>query len=253
MNFIDFPPGAAPPIYENAATLLDTSTSGNETYAGWVSNAGSTHGFPLLDRAAGFQMNLSLQVENESHSNNKRAGFSIIILANDARGIELAFWENEIWTQNDDLTGGLFTHGETATFDTTSGLINYQLSVINDTYTLNANGLSILTGPVRDYSAFEGFPNPYQTPNFLFIGDNTTSAQARIRLSYVSIIGTETAPPTPTNTLTNTPPDTPTSTPTKIPTASATPMPTDVGPCSLGTSILFFLIFFIYFLAGNQR
>src|SRR5262245_61896813 len=103
MNFIDFPPGAAPPIYENDVTLLDTSTSGNKTYAGWVSNAGSTAGFPLLDRAAGFQVNFSIQMENESHSNNNRAGFSIIVLSNDARGIELAFWENEIWAQNDDL------------------------------------------------------------------------------------------------------------------------------------------------------
>ena len=218
MNFIDFPPGAAPPIYENGATLLDTSMAGNETYAGWVSNGASTAGFPLLDRAAGFQLNFSVQVENESHSNNNRAGFSMIILGNDARGIELAFWGNEIWAQNDDLTGGLFTHGEAATFDTTAGLINYQLNIINDTYSLNANGLSILTGPVRDYKNFEGFPNPYQSPNFLFIGDNTTSAEARIRLGYASVTGTGTSSPTntpsptdtPTNTLTNTPTDTPT-------------------------------------------
>jgi hypothetical protein len=222
MNFIDFPPGAAPAIYENGMTLLDTSTSGDETYAGWVSNGASTAGFPLLDQAAGFEVNFSVQVENESHSNNNRAGFSLIVLGSDARGIEVAFWRNEIWAQNDDLTGGLFTHGEAATFDTTAGLINYQLNIVDDAYTLNTNGLSILTGPVRDYSNFEGFPDPYQSPNFLFIGDNTTSAQSRLRLAYVSVTGTGTSSPTntpsptdtPTNTLTNTPAATPTNTPT---------------------------------------
>jgi hypothetical protein len=219
MNFVDFPPGAATPTYENTATVLDTTTSGKETYAGWVSNAGSTPEFPLLNRATGFQANFSIQVESESHSNNTRAGFSLIILGNDARGIELAFWENEIWAQNDDLTGGLFSHGEAATFNTTSGPINYQLNIVNDTYTLNANGLSILSGPVRDYSKFEGFPDPYQSPNFLFIGDNTTSAQARIHLGYVSVTGKEPAMPTPTPS------------PISSPTASPTPLPTDFEPC----------------------
>jgi hypothetical protein len=195
MSFFDFPPGNAIPIYENGSTLLDTTTAGNSTYAGWTSNATNTPGFPSLDREAGFQLDFTLQVENESHTSNKRSGFSIIILSEDARGIELAFWENEIWAQNDDATGGLFTRGESASFSTTTGAINYQLIVTNDTYALTANGASILTGPLRDYSNFEGFPDPYQTPNFIFLGDDTTSAQARIRLSFVSVTGMERAAP----------------------------------------------------------
>ena len=221
MNFIDFPPGAATPAYENAGTILNTTTSGNETYAGWVSNGATTPGFPLLDRVAGFQVNFSVQVESESHSNNNRAGFSIILLSNDARGIELAFWENEVWVQNDNITGGLFTHGDASFFDTNAGLINYQLNILNDTYTLTANGLSILSGLVRDYSTFEGFPDPYQTPNFLFIGDNTTSAQARVRLGDISVTGMEPLAPT------NTP--SPTSSPTPVPTATRE----DFEPCPL--------------------
>jgi len=195
MSFFDFPPGDIIQTYENGSTTLDTTTSGNSTYAGWISNATNTLGFPSLDRTAGFQLDFSIQVENESHTNNKRAGFSVIILSEDARGIELAFWQNEIWAQNDDATGGLFTHGESASFSTTTGLINYQLIVTNDTYTLNANGVPTLTGPLRDYSKFEGFPDPYQSPNFLFVGDDTTSAQARVRLSYVAVTGTERATP----------------------------------------------------------
>jgi len=197
MNFFDFPPGDIIQIYENGSTVLDTTTSGNSTYAGWISNATNTLGFPRLDRAAGFQLDFTIQVENESHTRDNRSGFSIIILSEDARGIELAFWENEIWAQNDDATGGLFTHGEGITFPTTADLINYQIIVIHDSYTLTANGAPILNGPLRDYSKFEGFPDPYQSPNFLFLGDDTTSAQARIQLSYVSVTGTErTAPAT---------------------------------------------------------
>jgi len=195
MSFFDFPPGDIIQTYENGSTTLDTTTSGNSTYAGWISNATNTLGFPSLNRAAGFQLDFTIQVENESHTNNNRSGFSVIILSEDARGIELAFWENEIWAQNDDTTGGLFTHGEGTTFPTTTGPINYQLVVVNDTYTLTAKDAPILNGPLRDYSKFEGFPDPYQSPNFLFLGDDTTSAQARIRLIYVSVTGTERATP----------------------------------------------------------
>lgn len=196
MNFTDFPPGAAPPTYANGVTVVDTTTSGNSTYAGWISNVTTTPGFPILDRTTGFQVDFILRVESESHANNNRAGSSIILLSDDRRGIELAFWENEIWAQNDDETGGLFKHGEGTTFATTAGLINYQMIVVNDTYTLTANTEPILTGPLRDYSKFEGFPDPYETPNFLFLGDDTTSAQARIRLRFVSVTGTERPTPT---------------------------------------------------------
>ena len=234
MSFFDFPPGDIIQTYDNGSTTLDTTIAGNSTYAGWTSNAANTPGFPSLDRVTGFQLDFTMHVESESHTSNHRAGFSIIILSEDARGIELAFWENEIWTQNDDGTGGLFTHGEGANFPTTTGATNYQLIIIGDTYTLTANGTAILNGPLRDYSKFEGFPDPYQSPNFLFLGDDTTSAQARARLSYVSVTGTERA-------TTTTVPSTSTATATVMtpsPTNSPTPNPSpttlkDSEPCPL--------------------
>ena len=224
MSFTDFPFGVAAPIYENQLTILDTTKVGNETYAGWVSTAESIAGFPILDRIAGFQLNFSVQVERESHANNQRSGFNVILLGNDAKGIELAFWTNEIWVQNDNVTGGLFTHGEGVIVDTTN-FANYQITISADTYTLSANGTPILSGPVRDYSSFEGFPDPYQTPNFLFIGDNTTSAQARIQLGHVSVTGTDPAPVT----------ITPTATPVPV-TASPVPLtPTTIPPTATPT------------------
>ncbi|HET9906459.1 MAG TPA: hypothetical protein VFQ23_07455 [Anaerolineales bacterium] len=229
LSFTDFPFGVAAPIYENQLTILDTTAAGNETYAGWVSTAESITGFPWLDRAAGFQVNFSVGVERESHANNQRSGFNVILLGNDAKGLELAFWTNEIWVQNDNLTGGLFTHGEGVNIDTTN-FTDYQITMSADTYTLSANGTPILSGPVRDYSSFEGFPDPYQTPNFLFMGDNTTSAQARTHLGYVSITGTDPMPVTTTPTVTPVPVTaSPVPlTPTTIPPA-ATPTPTGGG------------------------
>ncbi len=196
MNFANFPPDATVPRYENGTTVLDTTISGDGTYAGWIAEGTMTPGFPILDRAAGFQVDFTVQVENESHANNNRAGFSMIILSADVRGIELAFWKNEIRAQDDDTTGMLFKLGEGTTFTTTTGPINYRLSILNNTYTLTANSVTILSGPLRDYRNFKGFPDPYETPNFLFLGDDTTSAQARIRLAYVSVTGREGAAPT---------------------------------------------------------
>jgi hypothetical protein len=224
MNFIDFPLGAAQPVYRNGVTVLDTTLSGQETYAGWTASGTSTPGFPVLDRMAGFQVDFTLQLESESHRKNNRSGFSLIFLSEDAIGIELAFWKNEIWAQSDSNTGGLFERGEGVAFQTTAGLTAYRLTILGDTYTLTANTQPILSGPLRDYSAFEGFPDPYQTPSFLFLGDNTTSAQARVRLGFVSVTGTESVEPGVTGTVTNL--STPLPAASLRPPPSITPVPT---------------------------
>ena len=91
---------------------------------------------------------------------------------------------------------------------------------MGDTYTLTANAEPLLTGPLRDYSAFAGFPDPYETPNFLFLGDNTTSAQARVRLRFVSVTGTEPVVPANTGEI-----SVPTASSTPQPQPSATPLP----------------------------
>lgn len=236
MNFTDFPLGAAAPAFVDGRTVVDTTTAGRDTYAGWVATESSTPGFPLLDRAAGFQVSFTIQLESESHRNDNRAGFSIIVLSEDTRGIELGFWQNQIWAQSDESTGGLFRHGEGIAYATSTGLTEYQLTILDDTYTLTANSQPILTGPLRDYSPFDGFPDPYETPNFLFLGDNTTSAQARIHLSLVSITGTEPPIPTPTGTGISI------SSPTPLPTETPAPTPgvTLVSPPTPANKVLEF-------------
>lgn len=227
MSFTDFPPGTAALMYSDRAAVLDTISSGSDTYAGWVSGPAIAAGFPLLDRNAGFQVNFTVQVESEMHENDRRAGFSVIVLDQQAKGIELAFWEDEIWAQNDDSTGGLFTHGEGAAFATTAGPIQYQLVIAGEQYTLTANSLPLLSGPVRDYSRFDGFPDPYETPGFLFLGDNTSSSQARLRLGFVSVTGSENLLPAAASTGTSSP--VPPVTLTPLPSLTPIPSPTPTG------------------------
>jgi hypothetical protein len=223
MRFTDFPPGTASLTFTDGATILDTTVAGRDTYAGWISNPTTTPGFPNLDPAMGVQVNFTMQVQSEMHGKNDRAGLSMIILDQDAKGIELSFWEDQVWVQSDDTSGGLFEHGEGAAFPTTAGMTNYQVTFAGDAYTLTANSELLLSGPLRDYSKFDGFPDPYETPNLLFLGDNTRSSQARLKLQYISITGEEPIAPTAVYTSTSIAGPPPIASTAPLPTATPTP------------------------------
>lgn len=144
--------------------------------------------FPTLDRVAGFTIRLDLKVNSESHSSADRAGFSLIALASDLRGVEIGFWQDQIWVQNDTP---LFTHGDSALFNTTAST-QYDLKILGNNFALIGNGTSLLTGSLRDYSAApdppELFSNPYELGSYLFIGDDTTSASANVEIARLSVV-----------------------------------------------------------------
>jgi hypothetical protein len=133
-----------------------------------------------LDRAVGYTLRFEVQVLVEVHTSNDRAGFSILHTASDGRGLELGFWTNRVWAQND---SPLFTHGEEQPLDATDRQL-YTLTVLNNSYSLSSPDMATLTGPLRDYSSF-GLP--YTLPNFLFLGDNTTSGEAATRIAFISV------------------------------------------------------------------
>lgn len=173
---------SATQTFANGVTTLDTTPSTGEA-AGYFANSTL---YPALDRTAGYSLLFTAQVVTETHANNDRAGFSVIVLSSDKMGIELGFWTNEVWAQEGGTTN-LFTHAEGQAFNTTTGFITYTLTILGNNYALSADGAPVLSGSVRDYTAFVGFPDPYQTPNLIFLGDDTSSAQATIRLSFIRI------------------------------------------------------------------
>jgi len=194
--------GSATQTPNNGATTLDTS-SGKGVFAGYFAAKGGFLGssapVPELDRAVGYTVSFTAQVELEDHSGSDRnsdgkddrAGFSLIVLSSDKRGIELGFWEDRIWAQEDGAhvppDGNLFTQAEGAPFDTHSARVPYTLTVQGDSYALSSAGTPILSGKLRDYTAFNGLINPYKTPNLIFLGDDTSSASVTIQLAYVTV------------------------------------------------------------------
>ena len=194
-TYIDASFGAAGNTASGGVTTLDT-TSANGISAGYFRNYPADSGWPTLSRATGYTIKFSAQLVSESHANNNRAGFSVIALSSDLQGIEIGFWEDEIWAQHDDTTGSLFTHAEGVipTSSITNTLVPYELTILGDRYSLSISHTEVLTGPLRDYTAFAGFPDVYESPNFIFLGDNTTSAQAEVQISTVSVITNSTPP-----------------------------------------------------------
>lgn len=169
----------------SSGTILDSSGT-NSNYAGYFRQS------PLqLNRSTGYSVTFRVQVNSESHSSTNRAGFSMIVisslLAGESQpyGIELGFWTNSIWAQK---VG--FTRGENVSYNTKAQAITYKLSVKDNNYQLFANGATtpILQGTLRQYTGFTpppGYGNPYTTPNLIFMGDNTTSARAKVTIVSV--------------------------------------------------------------------
>lgn len=167
-------------------TVLNTGNSYN--YAGYFNQTPIT-----LDRLTGYTVSFKLKVDSEYHGNNNRAGFSVIVMSDQAAGeaqpfgIELGFWEKRIWAQS-----ATFTKAETATYDTKSAAHTYHLKVSGNQYQLFVDNGStpILQGPLRQYTGYTpptGYPNPYMIPNLIFWGDNATSSKAQVKLIRVEV------------------------------------------------------------------
>jgi hypothetical protein len=146
-----------------------------------------------FSRERGYQIGFTIQLSSEVHVRPDRAGFNIIATSRDLMGIELSFWTDEVFAQS-----VAFIHSEgnkQLPFQLATEYVDFVLEISGDTYTLSGNGAEILTGPLRDYS---GFGNPYNITDFLFFGDDTTSASASVNIRSIwidtELSGTEPPP-----------------------------------------------------------
>ncbi len=115
-----------------------------------------------------------------------RSGFSMLLLAEEHRGIELAFWPNRVWAQGDGKK--LFTQAEGADTVTDDAMHHSVLRLDSSNYTLLQDGKVLLSGHLRDSSAFRGSPNPYRLKNFVFLGDDSQRSGAQVMLGSVWLV-----------------------------------------------------------------
>lgn len=213
-SYLPSNPFANPPTANASRALTGTGTTLDTTSNDNIQSGYSFSG-QTLNRTAGYNLRFDLRLLTEDHSNPNasnnpgtdaiadRAGLSIIALSSDGQGIELGFWTDRIWAQEDGAikadptnapTGTRFTQAEGANFNTQAAMTQYDLSILGNTYYLYSNGnytVPLLTGRLRNYVA-EGFP--YNTPNLIYIGDNTTSARGSFTLNQVAFSNSATVP-----------------------------------------------------------
>ena len=155
--------------------------------------------FPSLDRSQGFVLDFNLRLISELHQVNNRAGFSVTLLdgSSTPTGIELGFWTNSIFSQAGGSSPFTSVNERNTSINTTLAS-NYSLLMIDQSYYLLANNRLVLSGAVQSYSSWPKdslLPyNPYTLPNFVFLGDNSRSAQGEAELgaTAISLLGTAT-------------------------------------------------------------
>lgn len=199
-------PGAVETFLPGPNVTNLNSTAANGIYAGYT-NYGATvapsgvppfftitpttpinPAFPSLNRLTGYTLRFTMQLVSQSNTSLDRAGFSVIVLSSDQVGVEIGFRSTDIFSQSPTFTVAE-SNASAGVAVLTGALTTYDLSVLANTYTLTGGGGTLLTGTLKDYTAATGFAGDiYRTPNFLFLGDDTTSASASVNLADVQVI-----------------------------------------------------------------
>jgi Domain of unknown function (DUF4347)/Cadherin-like/Putative Ig domain/WD40-like Beta Propeller Repeat len=195
--------GATQTLPAGAVELNSMATTNLKVGYSWIAPRN-------LDTTTGFNLQFTAQILDEAFNGTQdrnvdgktdRAGFSLLIISNTSattgfRGLELAFQPDRIWAQDDgafqnipslqaDPTNPdrlLFTQSEGVSYNTTQAT-QYDLFVQSGEYILSANGQVIMHGRTRGY----GVTPPYNVPNTIFFGDNTTAASTKFQLGKVSL------------------------------------------------------------------
>ena len=185
----------APPV-QSIENSNGTSVVKLDTTQSLFERAGYGRQDHTLDADLGYTVRIDIRIASETHNDDDRAGVSLLVLSEDpTKALELSFWENEVWVQDDnDVPALLFVNShdpnENFAMDTTTSIVTYKLSVLGDSYELKADGALIITGLMRDYTAFTDTLNPYTQSSSIGISDNTTSAQGIVEIARVELTQT---------------------------------------------------------------
>ncbi|MGK7948561.1 MAG: hypothetical protein AB4368_07095 [Xenococcaceae cyanobacterium] len=151
-------------------------------------------GFPRLDRDTGYSIFFTVALDSNNNDftdlSDDRAAFSITVIGTNNEGIELGFDRDRIFAQSSN-----FIREETTNNFPTSTFNSYELKVDSNGYELFANSTTtpILNGALRIYNFTPSASdppllfNPYETENFLFLGDNTGQAYGNFTLGAISV------------------------------------------------------------------
>jgi hypothetical protein len=195
LNF--FGGGIGVPTANSGFTRLDTS-SANAIQAGYTNYKTDLSDFfnpafpAVLDNNAGYTLSFTVKINAQTNASPYRAGFSAIVLGSDKHGIEIGFRDTDIFSQNDASFNSI---GEQKTNigSTLNALTTYNLNVLGGSnaglYTLTSGTETLLSGSLRDYTAAAtgALTAVYAKPNFIFLGDDTTSAGASVDIQQISL------------------------------------------------------------------
>jgi hypothetical protein len=187
-------------------TTLNTSSS-ELLYGGYsnytLANTLANPAFPVLDSNAGYTLSFTIKINSQTNTGDNgpnRAGFSVTALDSTSKGIEIGFRNTDIFAQNPNFNAIAPAEQKTSFGSVLSTLNTYDLKVLGNTYTLSNGGTSLFSGLLRSYTISS---NPltavYGNPNFLFFGDNTTSAGASVDIQNITLTTNSTAVPEPSD------------------------------------------------------
>ncbi len=198
-------PNGGTQSFSGGLTNLNTSFS-NNIYAGYSNyNVGAiaspsvitpttlvNTSFPSLDRNAGYNLSFTVRINsqvNDGTNGANRAGFSVIALSSDQQGIEIGFRNTDIFSQVNSSFNSISPAEQiTGVSSFLSNLTTYDLNVSGNNYTLTTGATTLLSGLLRNYTTASGFGSDiYKTSNFVFLGDDTTSARANIDLQSITL------------------------------------------------------------------
>ena len=184
--------GGAVTTASNGVTTLDTSST-QAIYAGYANYQNTTLLTPTLDSNAGYTLSFTIKINSQTNSNPFRAGFSTIVLGNDNKGIEIGFRGKRYFSPNPTKIFNSILASEQKTYP--SGILGiqttYALAVKNNAYSLSSGGTELFSGGLRDYTAATlapQIPNVYKIPNFIFLGDDSSSAGASVDIKDITLI-----------------------------------------------------------------